>query len=156
MRQTGRLTAAFGDTAVAHLLNVNGSSQSGAGTPKWRSVLQRLLTAGGACRDGFPFSVVEQAEILEDLVDCAERHFKDTGRYLQVWGELGEIYAEAKSGLCWHGTHRAGSDATIAGKLVEVKIISPEKASDQVVVKSHGDFEQLVIARLEAQAKAKP
>ena len=82
----------------------SGSTQSGAGTPKWRSVLQRLLTAGGACRDGFPFSVVEQAEILEDLVDCAERHFKNTGRYLQVWGELGEIYAEVKFGLCraWH------------------------------------------------------
>jgi hypothetical protein len=26
-------------------------------------------------RDGFPFSVLEQAEILEDLVGCAERHF---------------------------------------------------------------------------------
>ncbi len=51
-----------------------------------------------------PFSVVEQAEILEDLVDCAERDFKNAGRYLQVWGELGEIYAEVKFGLCraWH------------------------------------------------------
>ena len=50
-------------------------------------------------RDGFPFSVLKQAEILEDLVDCAARHFRNTGRYLQVWGELGEIYAEVKFGL---------------------------------------------------------
>jgi hypothetical protein len=78
-------------------------------------------------RNGFPFSVLEQAEILEDLVGCAERHFRNTGRYLQVWGELGEIYAEVKFGLCRHGTHRAGSDGTIDGKLVEVKTISPEK-----------------------------
>lgn len=69
-------------------------------------------------RDGFPFSVSEQAEILECLVDCAERHFRNTGRYLQVWGELGEIYAEVKFGLCRHGTHRAGFDGTIDGKLV--------------------------------------
>lgn len=100
-------------------------------------------------RDGFPLSVLEQTEILEDLVDCAERHFRNTGRYLQVWGELGEIYAEVKFGLCRHGTHRAGSDGTIGGKLVEVKTISPEKASDQVVVKSQGDFEQLLIVRID-------
>lgn len=100
-------------------------------------------------RSGFPFSVLKQTEILVDLVDCAERHFTNTGRYLQVWGELGEIYAEVKFGLCRHGTHRAGSDGTIDGKLVEVKTISPEKASDEVMVKSQGDFEQLLIVRID-------
>ena len=100
-------------------------------------------------RDGFPFSVLEQAEIFEDLVDCAERHFRNTGRYLQVWGELGEIYAEIKFGLRRHGSHQAGSDGTIDGKLVEVKTVSPEKVSDQVNVKSHGNFEQLLIVRID-------
>lgn len=100
-------------------------------------------------RDGFPFSVLEQANILTDLVDCADRHFRNTGRYLQVWGELGEIYAEVKFGLRRHGTHRAGSDGTIDGKRVEVKTISPEKTSDEVVVKRQGDFEQLLIVRVD-------
>ena len=100
-------------------------------------------------RDGFPFSVLEQAEIFEDLVDCAERHFRNTSRYLQVWGELGEIYAEIKFGLRRHGTRQAGSDGTIDGKLVEVKTIFPEKISDQVIVKSQGNFEQLLIVRID-------
>jgi hypothetical protein len=100
-------------------------------------------------RDGFPFSVVEQTEIFHDLIDCAARHFENTGRYLQVWGELGEIYAEIQFGLCRHGTHRAGSDGMIAGKLVEVKTISPEKGNDYVLVKSQGDFEQLLIVRID-------
>ncbi len=100
-------------------------------------------------RDGFPYSVLEQTEIFEDLVDCAERHFRNTGRYLQVWGELGEIYAEIKFGLRRHGTHQAGSDGTIAGKLVEVKTISPEKGNDRVFVKRQGDFEQLLIVRID-------
>ena len=60
-------------------------------------------------RDGFPHSLLEQVEIFEDLVGCAERHFRNTGRYLQVWGELGEIYAEIKFGLRRHATHEAGS-----------------------------------------------
>lgn len=100
-------------------------------------------------RDGFPFSMMEQTKIFEDLVDCATRHFENTGRYLQVWGELGEIYAEIEFGLCRHGTHRAGSDGTIAGKLVEVKTISPEKAGDHVLVKSQGDFDELLIVRID-------
>ncbi len=100
-------------------------------------------------RDGFPFDDSEQIRIFEDLVDCAVRHFENTGRYLQVWGELGEIYAEIKFGLRRHGTHEAGSDGTIAGKLVEVKTISPEKSGDHVSVKRQGDFEQLLIVRID-------
>lgn len=100
-------------------------------------------------RDGYPYSVVKQTEIFLDLVDCAQRHFKNTGRYLQVWGELGEIYAEIKFGLRRHSTHQAGSDGTIAGKRVEVKTISPEKSTDRVVIKRQGDFEKLLIIRID-------
>lgn len=100
-------------------------------------------------REGFPYSVLEQAEIFEELVNCAERHFRNTGRYLQVWGELGEIYAEIKFGLRRHATHQAGSDGTIAGKLVEVKTVSPEKGNDHVLVKRRGDFEQLLLVRID-------
>lgn len=100
-------------------------------------------------REGFPFSFLEQTEIFQDLVDCAARHFENTGRYLQVWGELGEIYAEIKFGLRRHATHAPGSDGTIDGKLVEVKTISPEKTSDCVLVKRQGNFEQLLIVRID-------
>ena len=102
-------------------------------------------------REGVPFNILEQAEIFHDLVDCAERHFENTGRYLQVWGELGEIYAEIKFGLRRHGTHTAGSDGTISGKLVEVKTISPEKSNDRVAVKSQGNFEQLLIVHIDRE-----
>ena len=101
-------------------------------------------------RDGFPFSILEQTELFYELVDCAIRHFENTGRYLQIWGELGEIFAEIQFGLRRHGTHTAGSDGTIAGKLVEVKTISPEKASDRVMVKKQGNFEQLLIIHIDS------
>jgi hypothetical protein len=100
-------------------------------------------------REGFPLCVLEQTQIFQDLVDCAARHFENTGRYLQVWGELGEIYAEIRFGLRRHKTHTAGSDGTIDGRLVEVKTISPEKASDLVIVKSQGNFEQLLVVRID-------
>lgn len=104
-------------------------------------------------REGLPFCPDEHLEILEELIECARRHYENTGRYLQIWGELGEIYAEVKYGLCRHGTHFAGSDGTIDGKLVEVKTISPEKSSDRVIVKSQGNFEQLLIVRISSDFK---
>jgi hypothetical protein len=99
-------------------------------------------------RDGLPFSSLEHIEIFQDLVDCAVRHFENTGRYLQIWGELGEIYAEIKFGLRRHGSRKSGSDGIIADRLVEVKTISPEKTNDRVLVKRQGDFEQLLIVRI--------
>ncbi len=100
-------------------------------------------------KDEYPNSILKQAEILEDLVQCAMLHFENTGRYLQIWGELGEIYAEIRFGLRRHETGTAGSDGTISGKLVEVKTISPEKSNDHVLVKSQGNFEQLLIVRID-------
>ncbi|WP_019658405.1 hypothetical protein [Variovorax atrisoli] len=101
-------------------------------------------------REGFPFSVLEQTEIFRDLVDCAARHSENTGGYLQVWSELGELYAEIRFGLCRHATHSPGHDGTITGKLVEVKTVSPEKANDHVLVKSQGNFENLLIVRVDS------
>lgn len=100
-------------------------------------------------REGFPFSILEQIAIFQDLVECAKRHYQNTGRYLQVWGELGEIYAEIKFGLRRNATHAPGSDGTIHGQRVEVKTISPEKTGNYVLVKSEGNFEKLLIVRID-------
>ena len=35
-------------------------------------------------REGFPFSILKQTEIFQDLVECAERHFKNKERKLKV------------------------------------------------------------------------
>lgn len=100
-------------------------------------------------RDGFPYSIVEHTEIFGDLVSLAERYHDNTGRYLQVWGELGEMYAEIRFGLRRHASLHPGSDGTIDETLVEVKTISPEKVSDRVFVKRGGNFEKLLIVKID-------
>jgi hypothetical protein len=107
-----------------------------------------IETAAFESREGFPYRIVEHTEIFLDLVECARRYVENTGRYLQIWGELGEMYAEIKFGLRRHASLHPGSDGTIAGKLVEVKTISPEKKSGRVRVKSAGAFEQLLIVKI--------
>lgn len=124
---------------------------AGSGAAPWEwDYIDRELTRQ-ELREEFPFGNLEQVEVFCDLVDCAARYFESTGRHMQIWGELGELYAEIKFGLIRHVAHTAGSDGTIDGRLVEVKTISPEKGSDRVMVKSQGDFEQLLIVRIDSE-----
>lgn len=95
-----------------------------------------------------PPSVMELTEVFMRLVDIAQEYRELTGRYLEIWGELGEIFAEIRHGLVRHPKHHAGSDGTISGALVEVKTISPEKKTNRVYVKRSGNFEKLLIVRV--------
>ncbi|MBQ9681950.1 MAG: hypothetical protein IJV35_01615 [Neisseriaceae bacterium] len=93
--------------------------------------------------------IFEKNEIFNNLIDNARHYFELTGRYLQIWGELGELYAELEFRLQRHKQpNQAGSDGIINGKLVEVKTISPVKQNNKVFVKSQGDFELLLIIRI--------
>lgn len=87
---------------------------------------------------------------FESLVNAAAEYYSLTGRYLQIWGELGEVYAEIKYGLVRHRAHAPGSDGRIGNDVVEVKTISPEKSVSKVAVKRAGNFNKLVVVRIDS------
>lgn len=88
--------------------------------------------------------------IFEDLVMAAEEYHDLTGRYLQIWGELGEFYAEIKYGIQRHKPHVPGSDGRLGNDFVEVKTISPEKSDNRISVKRAGNFSKLLVVRITA------
>ncbi len=90
----------------------------------------------------------ELVEILESLVDAAMSYHELTGRYLQIWGELGELYAEIAYGIRRHKPKTPGSDGKIGNDYVEIKTISPEKNSTEVQVKRAGNFNKLLIVKI--------
>lgn len=90
----------------------------------------------------------ELAMIFEDLVESAESYHELTGRYLQIWGELGELYAEIKYGIKRHKPHTRGSDGKLGNDFVEIKTISPEKDGGQVQVKRAGNFNKLLVIKI--------
>ena len=90
----------------------------------------------------------ELVEIFENLVDCAKSYHTLTGRYLQIWGELGEFYAEVTYGIKLHKPHTKGSDGRLGNDFVEIKTISPEKDGGQVQVKRAGNFNRLLVIRV--------
>lgn len=88
-------------------------------------------------------------EIFHGILDCATAYKHATGNYLQIWGELGELYAEIKYGMKHHRAHAQGSDGKIGNDFVEVKTISPEKDGDQVHVKRAGNFSKLLVVKID-------
>lgn len=86
--------------------------------------------------------------IFERLVENARSYHVLTGRYLQIWGELGELYAEVKYGIERHKPHTRGSDGKLGNDFVEIKTISPEKDGGQVQVKRAGNFNRLLIIKI--------
>ena len=96
----------------------------------------------------FPKAEPEIIRLFEDFVQVAADHKQLTGRYLQVWGELGELYAEIQFGIKRHRPKTPGSDGKIGDDFVEVKTISPEKSKHKVQVKRTGNFNKLLVVRI--------
>jgi len=99
-------------------------------------------------REQYPKANPELVEIFESLVSIAADYHQKTGRYLQIWGELGEIYAEIKYGIKRHRSGAPGSDGRIGNDFIEVKTISPEKTDHKVQVKRAGNFNKLLVVRI--------
>jgi hypothetical protein len=90
----------------------------------------------------------ELKAIFDGLVDNAESFYKLTNRYLQIWGELGELYAEIKYGITRHKPHTKGSDGKLGNDFIEIKTISPEKSKEEVRVKRAGNFNKLLLVKI--------
>jgi hypothetical protein len=99
-------------------------------------------------RQEYPGVEPEVSFLFRDLVDLAREYRDQTGRYLQIWGELGELYAEVKFGVRRHKAHAQGSDGRLGNDFIEVKTISPEKTEAKVRVKLSGHFSKLLIVRI--------
>lgn len=96
----------------------------------------------------YPLADPELIEVFHTLLDAAANYKALTGHYLQIWGELGELYAEIKFGLKRHRPHTKGSDGKVGNDFVEVKTISPEKRQDRVHVKRAGNFNKLLVVKI--------
>ena len=96
----------------------------------------------------YPGASIDAIQAFEDIVDAARRYHESTGRFLEIWGELGEVYAELKFGVKRHTPYQAGSDGTLDGELVEIKTLAPKRRGDCVEVKNKGDFRKLIVVKI--------
>lgn len=86
--------------------------------------------------------------ILEQLVSLAEWYYDATGNHLQVYGDIGELFAAITIGLKLHRNYVQGSDGRLGDDFIEVKTITPFKANDVVTVKASGNFNKLFVVKI--------
>ncbi|MCW1401602.1 hypothetical protein OKA06_04410 [Novosphingobium sp. MW5] len=98
----------------------------------------------------YPNADIELIPIFEQLLETAEDYYRHTGRHLQVYGDIGELYAAIVHGMKPHRNYAQGSDGRIGNHLVEVKTITPFKNSSTVCLNMKRNFSQVLIVRIDA------
>lgn len=117
----------------------------------WENIEELIEGDEGWDSDNEPRNptTLELWALLEELVETTRNYFEVTGRHLPIWGELGELYGEAKYGIKRHKPFTQGSDGKLGGDFVEIKTISPLKSNNTVLVKRAGNFNKLLIVKID-------
>lgn len=97
----------------------------------------------------FPHAELAVVEVFQDLIESAQCYRELTGRHLDIFGELGELYAEIKFGIKRHRLRAAGSDGRLGNDFIEIKTIGPDSRSKKVRVKRSGNFSKLIVVRID-------
>lgn len=99
--------------------------------------------------EGFPSAESEVTEVFRNLVQTAVQYRALSGRHLDIFGELGELYAEVTFGIRRHRLRAAGSDGRLGNDFIEIKTIGPDNRSEKVRVKRAGHFNKLLVVRID-------
>ena len=85
---------------------------------------------------------------FEDLLSLAESYHLETGRHLNVYGDLGELFGAITFGIKLNRLYAQGADGRLGRDHVEIKTITPFKSRDEVVVRMAGNFSKLLVVKL--------
>ena len=96
----------------------------------------------------YPNADLSLVPIFEDLISLAQQYNFQTGKHLQVYGDIGELYGAITHGIKLHNNYAQGSDGRLGNDFVEVKTITPFKKSDSISVKLSGNFNKLLIVKI--------
>jgi len=99
-------------------------------------------------KERYPEVDIDLIHIFETLVDDAFNYKQITGRYLPIFGELGELFAEITFGIKRHKPRTQGSDGRLGNDFIEIKTITPEKTNEKVSVKRQGNFNKLLVVKI--------
>lgn len=100
-----------------------------------------------------PATTLQLWELIGVIIELAKTYFRVTGRHLPVYGELGELYGEAKFGIKRHNPNTPGSDGKLGNDFVEIKTISPHKSTNTVSAKRSGNFNKLLVVKITPEFK---
>lgn len=103
----------------------------------------------------YPNADIELVPVFENLLSIAEDYHRLTGRHLQVYGDIGEIYGAITYGIRLHRNYAQGSDGKLGNDFVEVKTITPFKSNDVVALNLKRNFSKVLIVKIDSDFEVK-
>lgn len=98
----------------------------------------------------YPNADIELVPVFENLLSTAEHYHLLTGRHLQVYGDIGELYGAITYGIRLHRNYAQGSDGRLGNDFVEVKTITPFKSNDVVTLNLKRNFSKVLIVKIDS------
>lgn len=96
----------------------------------------------------YPKADIELIPIFESLLATAQEYHLLTGRHLQVYGDIGELYGAITYGIALHRNYAQGSDGKLGNDFVEVKTITPFKSNDIVCLNLKRNFSKVLVVKI--------
>lgn len=101
-------------------------------------------------RARYPNADLSLVPIFTDLIATAEEYFHLTGKHLQVYGDIGELYGAITYGIKLNKNYAKGSDGRLGNEFVEVKTITPFKNKDVVELNLKRNFSKVLVVKITA------
>lgn len=98
----------------------------------------------------YPNTDLSLVPVFESLIETAEAYHVLTGRHLQVYGDIGELYGAITHGIKLHRNYAQGSDGRLGNDFVEVKTITPFKSCDVIVLNLKRNFSKVLVVKITA------
>ncbi|MDD9718844.1 hypothetical protein PVW48_18955 [Dinoroseobacter sp. PD6] len=97
----------------------------------------------------YPRADLTLVPYFNDLLLLAKSYFHDTGRHLNVYGDIGELFGALHYGIKLHRNYAQGSDGKLGNEFVEIKTLSPARNDDQASVRlENRHFSKLLVVRI--------
>ena len=96
----------------------------------------------------YPNAEIELIPYFQDLLYLAETYFLDTGKHLNVYGDIGELFGAIMYGITLHKNFAKGSDGRLENDFVEIKTISPLNSKETTRVRLDRHFSKLLIVKV--------
>jgi hypothetical protein len=96
----------------------------------------------------FPNLDVDLVPIFKSLLASAQDYHQLTGKHLQVYGDLGELYGAITHSIKLHRNYAQGSDGSLGNDLVEIKTITPFKSNNTITLNLERNFSKVLIVKI--------
>ncbi len=96
----------------------------------------------------YPNAIRSLIPYFENLISLAESYHMETGLHLNAYGDIGELFGAITYGIRLNRTYAQGADGRLGNDHVEIKTITPFKNKDVVTVDMSGNFNKLLVVKI--------